>query len=121
MVYIGTILHYDSVLSRTLRNPLWRSARFKALIAWPHNMELWDKWEEILRNNDQDGEALANAFYMLHQLEMEAGAVVSWLARPLLTLMLIRARMATVPLMLNIRMTLSAAKMRHLPAASTSG
>ncbi|BEL74469.1 phage terminase large subunit [Serratia marcescens] len=92
VVYIGTILHYDSVLSRTLRNPLWRSARFKALIAWPHNMELWDKWEEILRNNDQDGEALANAFYMLHQLEMEAGAVVSWLARPLLTLMLIRAR-----------------------------
>lgn len=92
VVYIGTILHYDSVLSRTLRNPLWRSARFKALIAWPHNMELWDKWEEILRNNDQDGEALANAFYLLHQLEMEAGAVVSWLARPLLTLMLIRAR-----------------------------
>ncbi|ASG44422.1 phage terminase large subunit [Citrobacter freundii] len=92
VVYIGTILHHDSVLSRTLKNPLWKRARFKALISWPHNMELWDKWEEILRNNDEDGEALAQAFYTEHQEEMEAGAVVSWAARPLYTLMLIRAR-----------------------------
>ena len=92
VVYIGTILHHDSVLSRTLKNPLWKRARFKALISWPHNMELWDRWEEVLRNNDEDGEALAQAFYQQHQAEMDAGAVVSWAARPLYTLMLIRAR-----------------------------
>lgn len=92
VVYIGTILHHDSVLSRTLKNPLWKRARFKALISWPHNMELWDKWEEILRNNDEDGELLARAFYEQHRQEMEEGAVVSWAARPLYTLMLIRAR-----------------------------
>lgn len=89
VIYIGTILHYDSVLSRTLRNPLWRHARFKALRQWPANMALWDSWEEILRN---DGEEAANDFYTLHQVEMNEGAVVSWSARPLLALMLIRAR-----------------------------
>ncbi|HEN3525560.1 phage terminase large subunit [Yersinia intermedia] len=92
VIYIGTILHYDSVLSRTLKNPLWRVARFKALIRWPDNMSLWDKWEEILRNNGQDGEILANAYYQQHRAEMDEGAIVSWSARPILALMLIRAR-----------------------------
>ncbi|MCX8962147.1 hypothetical protein EHW64_13650 [Erwinia psidii] len=92
VVYIGTILHYDSVLSRTLKNPLWKKARFKALITWPLDMALWDRWEEILRNNGGDGEVLAAAFYEAHRADMDRGAVVSWTARPLLTLMLIRAR-----------------------------
>lgn len=41
VVYIGTILHYDSVLSRTLVNPMWRTARFKALLQWPDDMDSW--------------------------------------------------------------------------------
>ncbi len=89
IVYIGTILHYDSVLSRTLANPAWRSARFKALVKLPHNMVLWDKWEEIYRNQ---GEAKSDRFYAEHRREMDAGALVSWKARPLLALMKIRAR-----------------------------
>lgn len=88
-IYIGTILHYDSVLSRTLANPLWRSARFKALLQWPDRMDLWDRWEELLRN---DGEAVADVFYASRQADMDAGSRVSWLARPLLALMKIRAR-----------------------------
>lgn len=89
IVYIGTVLHYDSVLSRTLNNPAWRSARFKALIELPENMALWEKWEAHYLN---DGELLADAFYQTHKAEMDKGAIVSWLARPLLTLMKIRAR-----------------------------
>lgn len=92
VVYIGTILHYDSVLSRTLKNPLWKRARFKALVRWPDNMALWERWEEILRNNGDDGELLAGAFYEQNRQRMDAGALVSWSARPLLTLMLIRLR-----------------------------
>ncbi|WP_153159672.1 phage terminase large subunit [Zoogloea sp. 1C4] len=89
VVYIGTILHHDSVLSRTLANPMWRSARFKALLKWPDRMDLWERWEETLRN---DGEPSADLFYAAHQVEMEAGSLCSWAARPLLTLMKIRAR-----------------------------
>lgn len=89
VVYIGTILHYDSVLSRTLANPMWRSKRFKAIRRWPFNMSLWDTWEELLRN---EGEDAAQQFYNLHKREMDEGAIVSWSARPILALMLIRAR-----------------------------
>ena len=89
VVYIGTILHYDSVLSRTLANKMWRTARFKALLRWPDRLDLWDRWEETLRNS---GEEAADAFYAEHQVEMERGAECSWAARPLLALMKIRAR-----------------------------
>jgi predicted phage terminase large subunit-like protein len=89
VVYIGTILHYDSVLSRVLNNPMWRTARFKALLTWPDNMSLWDKWEEITRN---EGEPEADAFYAANAQAMQAGSEVSWAARPLLALMKIRAR-----------------------------
>ncbi|MGQ8700594.1 phage terminase large subunit [Serratia marcescens] len=92
VVYIGTILHYDSVLSRTLANPFWTRRRFKAIIQWPVNMALWDQWEEIYRNNGEAGDWLAAAFYQEHAAEMNEGAVVSWAARPLIELMKIRAR-----------------------------
>ncbi|ORM62015.1 hypothetical protein PRCB_03030 [Pantoea rodasii] len=89
VVYIGTILHYDSVLSRTLNNKLWRTARFKAMRRWPDDRKLWDEWESLLRN---EGEDAATAFYEARRAAMDAGAIVSWTARPLLTLMTIRAR-----------------------------
>lgn len=90
VVYIGTILHYDSVLARTLKNPLWESASFKAIERWPDRMDLWERWEELYLN---EGEAAAKAFYAGHKKLMELGAVVSWPAkRPLPVLMRIRAR-----------------------------
>ncbi len=90
LVYIGTVLHYDSVLSRILKNPLWKTKRFQAVIEWPHRMDLWDKFEEILLNQ---GEADAQEFYRQRQTEMDRGAVVSWpAARPLVKLMIVRAR-----------------------------
>lgn len=92
VVYIGTILHYDSVLNRTLNNPFWHSVKFKAMLKWPHNMALWDEWEAVLRNNGKAGEDMADAFYQANQAEMDAGAQTSWAARGVLALMKIRAR-----------------------------
>lgn len=90
VIIIGTILHYDSVLSRLIKNPLWTSRKFRAVIEWPHRMDLWDKWEELLLN---EGEAAALNFYTERKAEMEAGAVVSWpAAQPLYKLMIKRAR-----------------------------
>lgn len=90
VILIGTILHYDSVLARRLKNPLWKARKFKAIIEWPHRMDLWDKWEEILLNQ---GEEDAQQFYAERRAEMEAGAVVSWpAAQPLYKLMVKRAR-----------------------------
>lgn len=89
VVYIGTILHYDSVLNRTLSSKTWKTAKFKALIRQPDDMSLWDKWEDFYLN---EGEVVADAFYTQNQAAMDKGAVVSWAARPILTLMKIRAR-----------------------------
>ncbi|STZ75557.1 phage terminase large subunit [Bergeriella denitrificans] len=92
VVYIGTILHYDSVLNRTLNNPFWRSIKFKAMLQWPDRMDLWDEWEAVLRNHGKAGAAMADGFYQAHKAEMDAGAQTSWAARGVLALMQIRAR-----------------------------
>lgn len=89
IIYIGTILHYDSVLNRTLNNPAWRTARFKAIIQMPENMALWDEWEALYKAKRLDE---AEAFYAKNKKKMDKGAIVSWLARPILALMKIRAR-----------------------------
>lgn len=89
IIYIGTILHYDSVLNRTLASKAWITAKFQAVIKFPDNMQLWEKWESLYLN---EGELVADAFYQQNQTELEKGAVVSWAARPILDLMKIRAR-----------------------------
>ncbi|MBI4804452.1 MAG: phage terminase large subunit [Desulfovibrio sp.] len=90
VILVGTVLHYDSVLARLLGNKLWRSHKFKAVIEWPHRLDLWDRWEEILL---AEGEEAARAFYVERSTAMEEGSVVSWpSARPLYKLMLKRAR-----------------------------
>ncbi|EPF8142525.1 phage terminase large subunit, partial [Providencia rettgeri] len=89
IVYIGTILHYDSVLSRTLNNAMWRTARFKAILQMPANMKLWDEWETLIHNKQIEE---AERFYHENEPLMLEGSIVSWAARPLLTLMKIRAR-----------------------------
>lgn len=93
---IGTVLRLDSVLDRKLRNPLWRSRRFQGLVSWPDRMDLWDRWEEILRNTPGEPEeklAAAHAFYEKHRAAMDRGARTSWPAvRSLESLMVRRAR-----------------------------
>ncbi|MEW6416170.1 MAG: phage terminase large subunit [Pseudomonadota bacterium] len=89
-IVIGTVLHYDSVLSRLLKNPLWHGRTFKAIEVWPENMSAWDEWSVLYK---QHGEAVADAYYAAHREDMDAGAVVSWPAgRPLVALMKLRAR-----------------------------
>ncbi|MFZ6655653.1 phage terminase large subunit [Undibacterium sp. TJN19] len=71
---IGTILHYDSVLSRLINNKLWRGRKFKAVEQWPEDMEAWDRWTEILLN---EGEEVALDFYRAHP-GIEIGAKICW-------------------------------------------
>ena len=94
-IIVGTVLHYDSVLARFLRNPLWNRKVFRAIITWPGRMDLWEQFEGLLLQGDtpQAGEAAALALYQQNQAAMDAGAVVSWPAvRPLVKLMIKRAR-----------------------------
>lgn len=94
-ILIGTVLHYDSVLSRFLKNPLWHRKVFKAIIHWPDRMDLWERFEHLLITGETPakGEAEALALYEANRAEMGKGAQVSWPAlRPLVKLMIKRAR-----------------------------
>lgn len=95
IIYVGTVLCQDSVLARTLKNPFWRSVLFSAIVKYPERMDLWEEWENIYRNTpktNEQNEKAAQAFYVANEAEMLRGSEVSWVKRPLLTLMKIRAR-----------------------------
>jgi len=93
LIYVGTVLHVDGVLSRKLANPMWRATHFKAVIRWPDRMDLWDRWEGVLHNKGQDAAAV---FLAAHRADMMAGAEVLWPeVQPFDRLMMIRARIST--------------------------
>jgi predicted phage terminase large subunit-like protein len=95
IIYVGTILHYDAVLARKLRNPLWRATVFRAIGRWPDRMDLWERWEEVLRNEDEEA---ADAFYAANREPMDAGAEVLWpTVQPFVKLMKIRVRIKVGP------------------------
>jgi len=96
--WVGTSLHYDAAINRVARAPGWRRRVFRAILQWPDNLALWDKWEALYTSGGDDdaakeaAEADALNFYRRHKAEMEAGAVMSWPeVRPLYRLMTIRA------------------------------
>lgn len=94
-ILVGTVLHYDSVLSRFLKHPMWHAKVFRAILQWPARMDLWDQFEHLLLTGETPDAGLAAAmlFYAAHQAAMDEGAHVSWPAvRPLVKLMIKRAR-----------------------------
>lgn len=89
VLWVGTVLHFDAVLVRAAKSPVWHVTEFQAVVKWPDRMDLWDVFEEHFANG---GEVAAREFYAANQAEMDAGAVVNWPAvQPLIFLMLERA------------------------------
>lgn len=79
IVYIGTILHYDSLLSKVLNNPSYKSVKYRAVISFAKRKDLWEAWEEIyidLNNEKRQEDALE--FYEEHKEEMLEGTEVLW-------------------------------------------
>lgn len=79
IMYIGTILHYDSLLSNVLKNPRYKTKKYRAVISEAVNTRLWEQWEAIYTNlfnpaHEED----ARAFYEAHKAEMLLGAEVLW-------------------------------------------
>ena len=89
VIYVGTVLHFDAVIVRAAKSPVWKVTEFQAIVRWPDNMDLWDQFEEVYQN---EGEEAALAFYAARKAEMDKGAVVNWPGvQPLIQLMLERA------------------------------
>lgn len=99
---VGTILNQDDPISRASKSLDHIVHHFKAIEQFPENMELWEKCEELIRNDDkvikrertQAGELVSDKslpsyqFYLEHKEAMDKGAIVSWPSvRDLYTLM----------------------------------
>lgn len=77
IIYIGTLLHYDSLLARTLANPGYKSIKYKAVLSFSAADELWRQWEEIYTDLSNDAhQEDAKAFFEGHKTEMLAGTKV---------------------------------------------
>ena len=79
IIYIGTLLHYDSLLAKTLRNAAYRAVKYKAVISWSPAEDLWHNWEEIftdLSNDNREVDALA--YFNANRAAMLAGTQVLW-------------------------------------------
>lgn len=76
---VGTVLHADSMLSRLLKSPAWKSIRWSSILKWPENMALWKQcralWADL---TDEQRLNTARAWYDEHRTEMDQGAEVLW-------------------------------------------
>lgn len=78
IVYIGTLLHYDSLLAKVLKNPEYDAVKYKGVIAFSSS-SLWDDWEKIYTDltNEMRKED-AQDFFEKHKEEMLEGTEVLW-------------------------------------------
>ena len=82
IMYIGTILHYDSLLSNVLKNSEYDTKTYQAVISETDNRQLWEQWESIYTNLfDADHKENAEAFYQTHEKEMLKGTEVLWIEK----------------------------------------
>ena len=79
IVYIGTLLHFDSLLANVSKNPEYDTRKYRGVIQFAENTQLWDAWEAIytdLENPDHKADALA--FFKANEAEMLKGTKVLW-------------------------------------------
>lgn len=89
---VGTILDKDDPISRAKRTIGHVVHHFRAIERLPDNMDLWERCEELMRNDDAravqeaaeenqvigDADLPSRRFYEANREQMDAGAVISW-------------------------------------------
>ena len=85
-VMLCTVIARDDLSDRTLRHdrhPEWSGERTKMLYEFPSNIELWQEYARIWREERGEGGdgSAATAFYRDNRAAMDAGAKIAWPAR----------------------------------------
>lgn len=76
---VGTILHRDSLLMRLKKNPMYRTAIYKAVISWAERQDLWEEWRKLYNNLDNENRDIdALTFYKANEEAMLKGTEVLW-------------------------------------------
>ena len=79
-VCVGTVMAYDCVLDRILRNPTWDAAKLAAVINWSGS-QLWSEWQKLYTDISlpkDERVRRARKFFEKHREEMLAGTEVLW-------------------------------------------
>ena len=82
-IFMGTMIHKDSLLGEIVYNRAdYESKIYSAIISEPVRRDLWDKFEDMLRDIENPNRlAEAEAFYAENQTAMDEGAETLWNAR----------------------------------------
>jgi predicted phage terminase large subunit-like protein len=79
IIYMGTLVHPQGLLPHVLNRADFESRMFSAIVSEPERQDLWEKFEEIYRNQDNPNRLEdAMAFYYEHKEEMDKGAKTLW-------------------------------------------
>jgi hypothetical protein len=103
VIFIGTVLHFNSCLNQVLNNFAdWKALKYSALEAMPTRLDLWTEWENLYHDRSEGSNPMeasrlardkAMKFLQDHWQEMHEGAKVLWKERmDLVTLMERRAQ-----------------------------
>jgi len=80
-IYMGTIVHYDSLLNNVITQRRdFTSRKFPAILEWSEREDLWDSWRKIYNSDGDTAEIkkLADKFYEENKDEMLKGTKVLW-------------------------------------------
>lgn len=79
-VYMGTTVHFDSLLMDVLhKRSDFKTRIYRALISPPERMDLWEECRLIYQNRENPNRKQdAEKFYQEHREEMDRGAKVLW-------------------------------------------
>jgi hypothetical protein len=75
----------DRILDRS-KHPLWRGERTRMLRSMPTDLDAWERYFEVYARcaqREPPDFAEANAYYLAHRAELDAGAEASWPERKL--------------------------------------
>lgn len=79
VIYLGTILCYDSLLDYVLKDRKdFESRRFAAVESFSDSETLWNDWRKIYREDSPTAAKDAKAFYLANEDEMLAGTEILW-------------------------------------------
>lgn len=78
IIYIGTLLHYGSLLAKVMRNPSYKSKKYRAVLKFSHS-SVWQEWEKIFTDlSNDEREMEADKFFETHRDEMLEDTQVLW-------------------------------------------
>lgn len=78
-IYMGTIVHYDSLLNHVItKRKDFTSRKFPAILSWSERSDLWDEWRKLYNADDPNAVINADAYYKANEYEMIRGSSVLW-------------------------------------------